>query len=191
MPYDDPETGKHFDFEWRAVIETRAKGIGCPFLSGKAVWPGFNDLASKHSDLAAQWHPTRNGKLTPEMVTCHSNKKVWWYMPYDDPETGKHFVFEWQAVIAVRIKGKSCPFLLGMAVWPGFNDLATCSKMIAKEWHFKKNKKKPDQIYKYESSSKRWWVCPKCGHEWRATVYARVVDGVTCPQCRRNQDHFE
>ena len=192
LPYDDPETGKHFDFEWQAQIDSRVYGLGCPYLSGRAVWPGYNDLSTKRADLAAQWHPTKNGEWTPEMVTCCSSKRVWWYLPYDDPETGKHFDFEWRAKIPDRVKGHGCPYLSGQAVWPGFNDLETCSKLISEEWHHGKNrKKKPNQIYMCEYVTKRWWICSKCGHEWRATVYARTIRGVICPNCRRNRDNFE
>ena len=191
LPYNDPVTGKIYNFEWQASIYSRVRNRGCPFLSGQAVWLGYNDLASKRPDLALQWHPTKNESLLPEMATCHSNKKIWWYLPYDDLETGKHFDFEWRASICNRASGSDCPFLTGMAVWPGFNDLETHSFTIAAEWHYIKNKKRESkQIYMHERSVKRWWRCSKCENEWRATVFARVVDGVTCPQCRRNKDHY-
>ena len=35
-------------------------------------------LAEKHPELTKQWHPTKNGELTPNDVTFGSNKKVWW-----------------------------------------------------------------------------------------------------------------
>ena len=28
--------------------------------------------------LVKEWHPTKNGDLTPKDVTYGSNKKVWW-----------------------------------------------------------------------------------------------------------------
>ena len=62
-PYDDPITGKHF--EWEATVSSRSKGAGCPFLSGQAVWRGYNDLASANPVLAKEWHPTKNGSLLP------------------------------------------------------------------------------------------------------------------------------
>ena len=46
LPYNDSKTGKYFDFEWEATIANRVKGNGCPYLSGRAVWAGFNDLAT-------------------------------------------------------------------------------------------------------------------------------------------------
>ena len=99
-----------------------------------------NCLAKKYPVIASQWHPIKNENLTPIDVTAGSNKKVWWYLPYDDPETGKHFDFEWQATINNRIKqNQGCPYLLGGAVWKGYNDLATTHPELVKEWHPSKN----------------------------------------------------
>ena len=94
-----------------------------------------NCLAVVNPGLAAQWHPTKNGGLTPYDVTAGSRTKVWWLLPYDDPKTGKHFDFEWQAKIYNRTNGSGCPYLAGKAAWRGFNDLATTYPDLAKEWH--------------------------------------------------------
>lgn len=65
--------------EWQAVIASRtASRVGCPICSGRRVLAGFNDLATLQPETAAQWDDTLNGKLTPEMVTLGSHKKVWW-----------------------------------------------------------------------------------------------------------------
>jgi hypothetical protein len=72
---------------------------------------GINDLATVNPELAKEWHPTKNGDLTPDMVNVDSNRKVWWQLPYDDPKTGEHFDFEWEATVANRNKGMGCPFL--------------------------------------------------------------------------------
>ena len=34
-------------------------------------------LSVTHPDLAAQWHPTRNGPLTPDAVRAGTSAKVW------------------------------------------------------------------------------------------------------------------
>ena len=72
LPYDVPDDypvehlrGKHFDFEWESTIAHRNNGRDCPYLNGKAVWPGFNDIATINPELAAQWHPVKNGNLKP------------------------------------------------------------------------------------------------------------------------------
>ncbi|MDR3766601.1 MAG: zinc-ribbon domain-containing protein [Butyricicoccus sp.] len=61
-----------------AVGMRTMRNSNCPYCAGKRVLPGFNDLASTHPQIAAQWHPTLNGTLTPQMVTAGSHKKIWW-----------------------------------------------------------------------------------------------------------------
>ncbi len=191
LPYDDPITGKHFDFEWMAMISSKVtQGVGCPFLSGNAVWPGFNDLATRFPEIARQWHQTKNGDLKPENVTASSNKKVWWLLPYYDPIIGKHFIFEWQSTIDRRTRNNAgCPYLSNQAVWIGFNDLATMNPDVAKEWHPTKNGDlTPEQIV--DGSEKVvWWYRPyddpitgkHFDFEWKCSVYNRAKKGADCP----------
>jgi hypothetical protein len=47
--------------------------------------------------LAKQWHPTKNGKLTPSDVGAGSTKKVWWKCNKGDDH-------EWVASIVNRKK---------------------------------------------------------------------------------------
>ena len=170
--YDEPDTGKHLNFEWPASISTRAFGTGCPYLSGKAVWKGFNDLAATHPELAKEWHPTKNGNLTPSDVTAGSNKKIQWYLPYDDPVTKKHFDFEWKATIYSRVNGNSCPYLIGKKVWKGFNDLATTHPELAKEWHPTKNGDLTPSDVTAGSGKKVWWIDTN-GKIWKKRVCNR------------------
>ena len=188
LSYDDPNTGKHFDFEWNAMIEDRNDGIGCPFLSGRAVWPGFNDLQTVNPELAAQWHPVKNKGLKPTDVTVNSRKKIWWLLPYNDLKTGQHIDFEWQTTIDNRNKGRKCPYLSGQAVWPGFNDLATTNPELTKQWHPTKNGSlKPTQITA-NSNKKVWWLYPyedpntekHFDFEWQAQISSRSA-GCGCP----------
>ena len=189
LPYDDPKTGKHFDFEWRASIHNRNFGSGCPCLNGQTICKGFNDLATINPELAAQWHPTKNGDLKPTDITSGSKKKVWWLFPYDDPKTGKHFDFEWQASVNNRTKHNSCcPFLNGRAVWEGFNDLQTVNPKLAKQWHPTRNGSlKPTQVTE-KSGIMVWWLfpydAPKTGKhfdfEWKSKVVNRN-SGCGCP----------
>ncbi len=37
-----------------------------------------NSLAAVEPKIAAEWHPTKNGKLTPRDVTFGAVKRVWW-----------------------------------------------------------------------------------------------------------------
>ncbi len=67
------------DHVWEATVAGRSKG-GCPFCAGKRVSVS-TCLATVHPDLASQWHPTKNGKLTPHDVTRGSTHRVWWRCP--------------------------------------------------------------------------------------------------------------
>ena len=187
--YDDPNTGKHFDFEWQASIGDRNKNKGCPYLSGQAVWEGFNDLKTVNPYLAKLWHPTKNGKLKPTQVTINSTKQVWWMYPYDDPKTGKHFDFEWQSSIATQNASKRyCPYLSNQAIWKGFNDLQTTNPRLASQWHPTKNGDlKPEQVVS-GSGRRVWWLLqyddPKTrkhfDFEWQASIHNRTK-GANCP----------
>ena len=42
---------------------------------------GIDDLATLRPEIAKEWHPTKNGELTPQDVKQYSNKKVWWLCP--------------------------------------------------------------------------------------------------------------
>lgn len=189
LPYDDPDTGEHFDFEWTSKISNMVKSNGtCPFIARREVWPGYNDLASKYPKLALEWHPTKNGGLGAEDVLRNSNKKVWWYLPYDDPDTGEHFDFEWQEAVYNRVNhGHGCPFLSNHKAWPGYNDLATKFPEIAKDWHPTKNKKlSPDKVLP-KSTARVWWKCSVCGYEWNTSIAVRVCGNSNCKMCRKNR----
>ena len=51
------------------------RNSGCPYCAGKKVLAGFNDLSTTELEIAAQWHPTLNGSLTPQMVTAGPTKR--------------------------------------------------------------------------------------------------------------------
>ena len=116
---------------WQAAVYTRTGGeSGCPYCAGKRPWPGFNDLASQYPDLAAQWHPTRNGALTPDQVLCGSNRRVWWQCPQGH---------QWSAIVKSRTEGAGCPYCASRQVSAGVNDLAARFPHLAQEWHPEKN----------------------------------------------------
>ena len=60
-----------------------------------------NSLQALNPKLAAEWHPTKNGLLSPEHVSISSNKRVWWKCAKGH---------EWQAVINGRRGDVGCPY---------------------------------------------------------------------------------
>ena len=129
-------------------------------------------LAEKREKLLAQWHPTKNGVITPSDVSPFSHRKVWWCC-----ERGH----EWQAVVKSRQSGAKCPVCTNRVIIPGENDLAACHPDLAKQWHPKKNNPLTAKDVFSGSLRKVWWKCEK-GHEWEARISARS-SGMGCPVC--------
>ena len=162
---------------YRSAVKSRAQGTGCPVCAGRAVIPGENDLASLFPEIAAQWHPTRNGVLTPEKLTPYSNRKVWWRCPLGH---------EYAAAVSARtMNGSDCPYCSGRKALPGFNDLATLEPKVAAQWHPTLNGALTPEQVTTGSHKKVWWECPN-GHIWKAIIYSRAGPSSRkcgCPVC--------
>ena len=150
-----------------------------------------NSLAACYPDIAAEWHPTKNGNLTPDRVSKSAGRTVWWL--------GK-CGHEWAMPINARTlkcrldsnghlrKGHGCPYCAGKRILVGFNDLATVRPEIADEWHPTKNcELKPTDVT-IGSTKKVWWL-GKCGHEWQADINHRT-QGRGCPICRKRKPNI-
>ena len=156
---------------WEATIAVRTRGIGCPICAGQQILTGFNDLATLKPELAKEWHPTKNGGVSPTTIALNSHKKYWWLC-----DKGH----EWETSPHNRNYGSGCPYCYGRFAIKGENDLATVNPTLTAEWHPTKNAIKPDEV-KAVSHNKVWWQCSK-GHEWIAPIYARA-NGTGCPYC--------
>ena len=154
--------------EWKASIYERAtRNTGCSYCANRKIYIGFNDLPTTNPDLAKEWHPIKNGKLTPYEVIGVSPKKVWWLC-----KNGH----EWQANIESRASGRGCPFCANNKILEGFNDLETTHPLLVEEWNFEKNGSLYPNAILAGSGKKVWWKC-KSGHEWQATVSHRAIRG--------------
>jgi len=67
-------------------------------MSKKAI---KNKLSELGSEVAKEWHFSKNGDLKPYDVAYKSNKKVWW-------ECNKGH--EWLSTVAHRQNGRGCPY---------------------------------------------------------------------------------
>lgn len=182
---------------YESGVVNRTKGNqGCPYCSNHKVLQGFNDLETwcienGRTELVKEWHPTKNGELKPTDFTKSSNKSVWWLLPYDDPVTGKHFDFEWEARIQNRTDNNSgCPYLTGSKVWTGYNDFETWCRENTKmdfldEWDYEANEVKPSEVVS-KSSVKIHWRC-KEGHVWTDRTADRILKNSGCPYCSLNR----
>ncbi len=142
------------------------------------------NLQKLFSDLAKEWHPTKNDSLTPRDVTPNSGKKVWW-------RCSKNKSHEWGAIISDRNRGRGCPYCAGRKARID-NCLKTVNPQLAKEWHPTKNDSLTPRDITPFSNKKVWWLCSKNqNHEWDAIINNRNV-GRGCPYCfkkRRQLGH--
>ena len=159
--------------KWQAMVYTRTTAAsGCPYCAGKKAWPGENDLASQRPDLAAQWHPTKNGDVSPAEIPVGSHRKAWWIC-----EKGH----EWRAVVRARASGAGCPVCANRRLSPGENDLAATHPDLARQWHPTKNGSLTPRGVVAGAGRRVWWRCAK-GHQWRALISSRA-NGADCPVC--------
>ena len=87
--------------EWETTIAHRAAGQGCPVCSGRKIQKGVNDLYSHMPHLMEEWDFYKNTSISPEAVSVHSGKKVWWIC--------KNCGHNWQTTIDKRSNGQGCP----------------------------------------------------------------------------------
>lgn len=131
-------------------------------------------LAEMRPDISAEWHPVKNGTLTPASIACNSYKKVWWVCPRGH---------EYEQEVATRVsKGCGCPFCSGHRVLEGFNDLQTVNPELASEWNYEKNGDLMPTQVSLHSNKRVWWKCRVCGNEWITQVNDRSR-GESCPVC--------
>ena len=83
----------------RRSIPAPMPGAAVPTARGNLFWQDSTTWPRWFPRVAAQWHPTRNGTLTPQMVTPGSKKKVWWQCPEGHV---------WQAVVGSRAGDQRC-----------------------------------------------------------------------------------
>lgn len=130
-------------------------------------------LSSTHPQLAKEWHPTKNGTLTPDKVTKGSDKVVWWMC-----EKG-HI---WDTSISHRVSGHKCPICSNKRVVAGQNDFQTLYPDLMEEWDWEKNTNISPEKQGKSSAEKAWWKCRACGGLWQASLISRA-DGAGCPEC--------
>lgn len=128
-------------------------------------------LAENNVSLSKEWHPTKNGRLTPKDVTPNSSKKVWWKCKRGH---------EWRALVSNRNIGTRCPYCIGKLP-SEVNSLQSLMPEIAQEWHPYKNGTLTPLDVTYRSHRKVWWLC-KNGHEWETKIINRRQSSV-CPYC--------
>ena len=127
-------------------------------------------LSVTHPELARQavgWDPN--------LVTAGSHKEVAWRCQN---------AHSWNARISNRTYlGNGCPICSTRRTRRGETDLATTHPKIAKQaigWDPTK--------YKAGSQKTFTWKC-ESGHEWKARIASRALQGTNCPYCKNRMIH--
>jgi hypothetical protein len=169
-----PINPKHI---WEASINSRVKGRGCRKCANRDLEPE-DSLEKRFPIIAQQWHPTRNGNVTPLNVSYGSSFKAWWQCK----SKHKH---EWPETVHSRTQRNKteCP-LCSKSRFSYTNSLESVYPEISAQWHPTKNGKlKPSDVSK-ASGKKVWWLCPvNPQHEWEAQIKNRTILKTGCRLC--------
>ncbi|MBQ9030716.1 MAG: zinc-ribbon domain-containing protein [Parasporobacterium sp.] len=161
--------------EYLMTPNLRSKGCGCKICSsGQGHLTGFNDLATLHPELAAEWSE-KNLPLTPGKVFGLKKRQFFWWKC---PDCGSEYKYDLRG----RLEGYGCPYCAGFELKPGFNDLATTDPDITIEWdHNKNDGAVPEQFFR---TSRRfaWWKCGR-GHSYGCRINERTVGRKECYIC--------
>ncbi|MCU1634242.1 MAG: hypothetical protein JWM61_2894 [Micrococcaceae bacterium] len=131
-------------------------------------------LADALPEIASQWHPTLNGKLTPEKVVPGSKRMAHWLA-----DCCGH---EWEEPVRnrdkyQRLRCPQCRTILGSLGWvdPGF----------AAEWE-PSNPSSPWHLRPHGQTAftPRWICSVDPAHRWEATLTSRS-SGSECPECKQ------
>lgn len=174
--------------EYECEIKGRTLGDrGCPFCSSNRLLCEHQSFGSLFSKLALEWHPTKNGNITPYDVLPGSSKKIWWLC--DAAKNVCGCLHEYEAILNHRtksggIKGPTgCPFCSKPASrFCEHNSFEALHSELAKEWHPTKNGNlKPNMVSRGTDKSV-WWLAD-CGHEFEMKITERTTQGHGCNLC--------
>lgn len=179
--------------QWRAAVKARSRGSGCfrcavekRALQSRKPTPG-QSLADLYPAVARQWHPHKNGALTPKDFKARSQFTATW-------KCAKGSDHEWAAIIAERTgsanrPGTGCPYCptSRRPKASTTNNLSLRIDLIA-DLHPTKNGDFNPQSVTVSSRKRLWWKCNVCGDEKQMSVNARAqLNGcLGCNPARRS-----
>ena len=145
---------------------------------------GQPTLTAGHPELAAQWHPNRNGDVKPEKFASGSGQKVWWLCT--DAKCGHQH--KWEAKISARAKsGTGCPICAGRKPCICSSLAALHPEAVSAEWDYDQHTVRPEDLLS-KSDRKIHWRCAhhQPSHSWTASPHQRFGHAKSgCPLCAR------
>jgi Zn finger protein HypA/HybF involved in hydrogenase expression len=166
--------------EWETKGVWRKNGNGCNYCSPSPCLhsDGRNSLSNLFPEIAEDFHPTKNGTLTPDTIIAGTNTMLHWLC-----STCSH---EWSTSGANRVNRESgCPYCAGQALHTdGRNCLSNTHPLLASQMHPAKNGDLSPNSIVAGTNKKVFWICNDCGNEWKAVVSSRAA-GRGCPKCAK------
>ena len=133
----------------------------------------FISLRQKCPVIAGQWVSGEKEDQTPDNVPYSAHVRVLWKCDRGHLYTA--------SVNQRTARNSSCPYCESRKVLKGENDLETCNRAVAEQWHpWRNGTLMPDEVLP-NSTLKVWWQCER-GHSWAATIETRNR-GSKCPYC--------
>lgn len=176
--------------EYEANVNNRTSlGTGCPYcgVSPKKVCV-HRSIAHTHPEIAAQWHPDKNGELTPNTLSHGSNVNIWWRCPVKCDHGCAH---EWQALINTRCTLEcGCPYCAPTHKKVCIHgSIVKTEPKVAAEWDYKKNVGLDPATIPRSSEIQAYFLCQD-GHSYLATIGNRCRGGTGCPTCKNKTQRF-
>ena len=163
------------DHVWESTIGNRSSGRGCAICSNRK-FVHSNSLAMTHPQLAEEFHPTLNGRITKNDVGAGSHKKVWWKCEKGDDHI-------WDAPPNQRVASSGCPICSNRRTVKS-NSICTTHPKLAMQWHPSLNGDLTPNDVVVGTPKKFWWICDKGDdHIWKASPHLRSKDNTGCPFC--------
>lgn len=165
-------------YEWMAMIAPRtrpdAASPGCRACR-KRLRLEVNSLAKQRPDLAAEWHPTKNGSLTPYDVEAGERREVWWRCVEGHEFSSR---IDTRTTPTGHRLCRDCYWIRSARRLP----LSESHPHIAATIHPTLNNPVPNpELISAGSGRRLWWRCSE-GHEWEASVIDRIGTS-GCPFC--------
>lgn len=132
-------------------------------------------FANALPEIASQWHPTLNGKWTPQTVGPDSKRTVHWLADCCG--------FTWSTPVHARDKRERlrCPRCMTILDSLGWSDPGLAAEWDPANpltpWHVRPHGKTP--------FIPRWICSVEPSHRWKMTLASRS-NGAECPECRQS-----
>ncbi|TPP50678.1 hypothetical protein CGC20_24955 [Leishmania donovani] len=154
------------DHVWRSGVFVRCiLKSGCPQCAANRT----STLAKARPDLLQLWDYNRNNPfLKPEEISADSRESVFWKCPM----CRESYAARVKDRALDKVRCPSCALLRSQSAAV----LASEESVVLQEWHPLKNGDLHiEQLSPTDTKTKVWWLCAGCGHEWEASLAARLA----------------